>query len=220
MQQHTSGADLRDHPPADAEDMNGVADTAEERADAELTLTEEFDRLVNRLVKDKVRAVSAVQDEAQTWRRAIFDRHDEEEQLRMYRELINEVLLPLLASFVKSRASAFLWDAQMTIKTVLLTWGDTVSDVYALAVLLAAGSSYATPMLAALIFAVVLQALVSYFGQREGALITVAALLGLKPLIEGYMIIFNIESEGLFDAEINFCVSRFAETGVDCQSRK
>ena len=76
MQQPTSGADPRDDPPTDAEDMDGAADTAEERADAELTLTEEFDRLVNRLVKDKVRAVSAVQDEAQTWRRAIFDRHD------------------------------------------------------------------------------------------------------------------------------------------------
>ena len=134
MQQPPSGADPRDDPPADVEDMDGAADTAEERADAQLTLTEEFDRLVNRLVKDKVRAVSAVQDEAQTWRRAIIDRHDEEEQLRMYRELIHEGLLPLLASFVKSRASAFLWDAQMTIKTVLLTWGDTVSDAYALAV--------------------------------------------------------------------------------------
>ena len=90
MQQPPSGADPRDDPPADAEDMDGAADTAEERADAQLTLTEEFDRLVNRLVKDKVRAVSAVQDEAQSWRRAIFDRHDEEEQLRMYRELIND----------------------------------------------------------------------------------------------------------------------------------
>ena len=159
MQQPTSGADPRDDPPADAEDMDGVADTVEERADAQFTLTEEFVRLVNRLVRDKVRAVAAGQDEAQTWRRAIFDRLDEEEQLRMYRELINEVLLPLLASFVKSRASAFLWDAQMTIRTVLLTWGDTVSDVYALAVLLAAGSSYATPMLVALIIAQVVQAI-------------------------------------------------------------
>ena len=162
MQQPSSGADPRSDPPADAEDMDGAADTAEERADAQLTLTEEFDRLVNRLVKDKVRAVSAVQDEAQTWRRAIFDRHDEEEQLRMYRELINEVLLPLLASFVKSRASAFLWDAQSTIKTVLLTWGDTVSDVYALALLLAAGSSYAIVMLILFILAQIVQALMTY----------------------------------------------------------
>ena len=65
MRHPTSGADPRDDPPADAEDMDCAADTAEERAAAELTLAEEFDRLVNRLVKDKVRAVTAVQDEAQ-----------------------------------------------------------------------------------------------------------------------------------------------------------
>ena len=54
---------------------------------------------------------------------------------------------------LKKARSASVWDAVLTVRTVLLTWGDTVSDMFALAILLRDGSYYAMPMLVALIIA-------------------------------------------------------------------
>ena len=82
-------------------------------------LEQDFKGLISKLEKEKTREVAAVQQQTRTWRAELFDRHDEQEQLRMYRELVNDVLPPFLADHVKSKRSAMIWDALMTIKTVL-----------------------------------------------------------------------------------------------------
>ena len=84
-----------------------------------------------------------------------------------------------------------------------------------LALLLAAGSSYAVPMLVMLLIAQILQALMTYFVQEESVFATVAAALALKPLVDGFRIVFSIDDEAGFDAEFNFAASRFLETGAE-----
>ena len=87
----------------------------------------------------------------------------------------------------------------MTIKTVMLTWGDSISDYYAAVLLVRARSKYTNPMVIMLAIANVIQALSAYFWQKEGGFVTLAALLGLKPLVDGHRIVFDIESEGEFE---------------------
>ena len=70
-------------------------------------------------------------------------------------------------------------------------------------------------MLISLIIACVVQALVAYALQQEGLVGMCAALLALKPLVDGFRIIFKIESEGAFNAEFNFAASRLVETSVE-----
>ena len=47
------------------------------------------------------------------------------------------------------------WSALMTIRTVLLTWGDSASDVYAAVLLIKARSKYANLMVVLLVVAIV-----------------------------------------------------------------
>ena len=137
--------------------------------------------------------------------------------MRKYRDLVRNVLPLLLAEHVKVKRSATIWDIVMTTKTVLLTWGDSVSDLIALALLLEEGSRYATPMLVALIVANFTQALCTYLIQRESAMATVAALFSLKPLVDGFNIICGTSYAGnvAFDPEENFGVSRIVETAAE-----
>ena len=75
-------------------------------------------------------------------------------------------------------------------------------------------SRYALPMLIMLIFANSVQALMTYAVQQEGPVATVAALLGLKPLVDGFNIIFgNEDDEGStrYDPVTNFAISRLCE---------
>ena len=102
-----------------------------------------------------------------------------------------------------------------TITEVLITWGDSVSDMINLALLLKTGSRYGPIMLGTLVFANLLQAVATYFWQRQGVLATASALLGLKPLVDGFRLVFGIESKGKFDASINFALTRVVETGLE-----
>ena len=70
--------------------------------------------------------------------------------------------------------------ALVTAKTVLLTWGDTVSDVYSFVILQTAGSGFALPMLIMLIVANLIMALQAKLMLKQGIIPTLAALLGLK----------------------------------------
>ena len=82
----------------------------------------------------------------------------------------------LLVGCLKFKVTAGIFSATMLIKTVLLTWGDTVSDVVALGFMLAASSRFGVSMLIALLVAQVLQAFMAYFCQDEGALAIAAVL--------------------------------------------
>ena len=171
---------------------------------------------MSQIIKDEVRELSAVKDLLKLWQRDALRTHrDCEEQLRIYEMLFVEGLAPLLLDLSTAKRSATLWDALMTVKTVSLTWGDTVSDIFAIVVLLRAGSGYATPALVSLMFANCMQGLMTHFLQRESAYVIAAALLGLKPLVDGFKIVFGIEDAGTFDARFSFAVSRTIETGVE-----
>ena len=105
----------------------GVADAKPEDDEdgAKPSLEREFKRLVKRLVKEDARELPAVQAAVQAWQREKFDSASERQQLRMYRELLGDVLPPFLVGHVKKATRAMIWDAVLTIRTVMLTWGDT-----------------------------------------------------------------------------------------------
>ena len=109
-------------------------------------------------------------------------------------------------------------DAGMTIMTiieVLITWGDQVLDVIVLAQMLSKKSPYGPPILAILVFGNVCQALSSHFFQRNGALSSVAALFGLKPLVDGAKVVFHIKTKDKFDAQVNFAHTRVVEAAFE-----
>ena len=83
-------------------------------AEAERTpLEQDFKGLISKLEKEKTREVAAVKQQTRTWRAELFDRHDEQEQLRMYRELVNDVLPPFLVGHVKKAKRAALRQERM-----------------------------------------------------------------------------------------------------------
>ena len=88
------------------------------------SLEQDFKGLIGKLEKIRAREVAAVQQLTRSWRAETFDCHDEQEQNEMYRELVNDLLPPILANHVRTRRRAMIWDALMTIKTVL--WGGGV----------------------------------------------------------------------------------------------
>ena len=142
------------------------------------TLERDFNELVDRLLRDNLSDPAAVLAMAQIWQQEQFDHLSEREQVRKYRDLVRNVLPLLLAEHVKVKRSATIWDIVMTTKTVLLTWGDTVSDVFALYVLLQAEppSEYAVPMLIMLIIANLVQAGCTHIVQKQGAFATVRSI--------------------------------------------
>ena len=85
------------------------------------------------------------------------------------------MLPPFIVEHVRTALRVIIWDTLVTIRTVILSLGDTFTDVYATAHLLARASAFATPMLVALVFAQVAQAVVTKNVQRETAVATTAA---------------------------------------------
>merc|ERR1712185_281727 len=154
-----------------------------------------------------MRDADAIQQLMQLWCQQTFDQiaDSPEERNKKYRELVTEVLPAFIVLYVKMMKTQETLDVVSTCKTVLLTVGDSASDMYALVVLLMAKSRYAITMAISLVIANVVQALGAYFAQREGPVVAGAALLGLKPLVDGYKIIFGIDGgESQFDPQFNF----------------
>ena len=188
-------------------------------------LREDFDELVRRLVEDYVRDPEAVKALMRIWVQEHLTHLDPEVRLKKYEELFVEVMPQFLAGHVKKARSAMIWDAVLTKKRVmtlqtvvemLITWGDSVSDMIALEVLLRTDSSYAAPVIAMLIFAHVAQAACTRFFKHQGPLATFAALLGLSPLVDGFGIILGIdETGGQYDHVTSFAVSRATETALE-----
>ena len=102
-----------------------------------------------------------------------------------------------------------------TVVEMLITWGDTVSNLVALEVLLRRESTYAELMIAMLIFANINQALASLVEHR-GALVILTSLLGLKPVVYGFFVLLGIEETGgQFDNVASFAMSRAIQTGLE-----
>ena len=100
--------------------------------------------------------------------------------------------------------------------TVMLTFVDTLSDYSACVVLEMAGSAYATPMLVILVASMVIQALIANFVTKEGPVATVGALLGLKPVLDGVNIVFDVPPRaGAMHALAAFSYTRSVETASE-----
>ena len=102
-----------------------------------------------------------------------------------------------------------------TIVEMLIAWGDTVSDLIVLEMLLRTDSSYAAPMLAMLIFANTCQAVGSW-QEHQSAGSTCAALLGFKPIVDGFVVLLSIGGTGAqFGNRRKFDKSRAREAATE-----
>ena len=100
--------------------------------------------------------------------------------------------------------------------TTLLIFFDTVSDYGAYAVLAIDDSSYATPMLVVLILSVMCQALVARFVSKQGPIAVVGGLLGVKPILDGIYIIFDVPPDpGAADVNAALSYTRLAATSTE-----
>ena len=77
-----------------------------------------FEQMVKRLKSDRVQDPEAVQVITRLWRREYFDRFDEREQLKKYRQLLDDVLPTLLADYVKKSKGAEDKDKMKILKAV------------------------------------------------------------------------------------------------------
>ena len=100
-----------------------------------------------------------------------------------------------------------------TVFEVLLTCGDTVSDIVNLVLLW--DSHFGPIMLGMLIFANLMQVVFTRFVNHQGVLATIASLLGLKPLVDGVQMILGIDSRSAFSAGASFAFSRIVETASE-----
>ena len=101
-------------------------------------------------------------------------------------------------------------------RTVLLTFFDTLSDYATYIVLANTRSSYATPMLVVLLGSMVTQASVVHFITNEGPIAIAAALLGLKPILDGVNIVFDLPARpGANDSLVAFGYTRATETSTE-----
>ena len=80
-----------------------------------------FEQMVKRLKSDRVQDPEAVQVITRLWRREYFDRFDEREQLKKYRQLLDDVLPTLLADHVKKSKGAEDKDKMKILRAVRLT---------------------------------------------------------------------------------------------------
>ena len=93
------------------------------------TLRREFDEFIERLHRDGAREPADVERLMHDWHRETFGREaDPLARLQMYEEFLRSVLPTFIAGHVETTKSAKFWGAVVTALTVLLTWGDTVSD--------------------------------------------------------------------------------------------
>lgn len=100
--------------------------------------------------------------------------------------------------------------------TVSLTFFDTLSDYVTYIVLANAESSYATPMLVVLLVSMMTQALCVHFQTKEGPIATAAALLGLKPILDGVNIVFDLPARPGAESSLTaFGYTRCVETSTE-----
>ena len=100
----------------------------EQTRDARPALERQFDDLVKHLMKEDALDLAAVKGFVQAWLRENVSHLDPEQRLQKYEELFSDVMPSFLLGHVKKAKRAVIWDAIVTIKTVLLTWGDTASS--------------------------------------------------------------------------------------------
>ena len=92
-------------------------------------LRRDFDAFIERLHRDGTREAAAVERLMREWQTETFGREpDPLARLRMYEEFVRSVLPTYIAGHVETTKTANFLGAFLTALTVLLTWGDTVTD--------------------------------------------------------------------------------------------
>ena len=195
----------------DADDAaSATANTTQEAGAANVGQT--FETLVNQLCKDKLTDATEVEAPIAAWRIKHLAGVDDPRVLSFF----NDVLPSVVARLVKFEDARSRMEKWKVFCTVALTFFDTLSDYSACWVLLHDGSGYGVAMLVVLIMSMLAQASVARYATREGTIATVGALLGLKPILDGVNIIFDIPSQpGALSPLVAFGMTRGMETASE-----
>jgi len=202
-------AALKEVMPGD-EDTNDNTSTIDEEAGA-VDIPSEFNALIKRLCDEKLTDTAAVEGPITTWRLKTLP-IDDSRMLAFF----NDALPSVIARLTELEQRHRIAQKKVVFWTVSLTFFDTVSDYVACIVLSSTDSSYAIPMLVVLCVSMVCQAVVARFVTNEGPVAVVGALLGLKPVMDGINIIFDIPTRpGASESLGAFGYTRTTETATE-----
>ena len=191
----------------DAADSGGTADNGDED-----DIAKTFDALLKHACKSKLTSTAACNAVITTWRREKLSDVEDVRVLLFFDDVLPSVVSRLVLFEETNRVA----QKRTVFWAVALTFFDTVSDYSACLVLFIEGSAYAKPMLAVLLMSMVSQSLVAQFATREGPIVTLGALLGFKPIIDGIHIIFDIPPRsGALSSLAAFGYTRSVETSTE-----
>ena len=175
-------------PDADDEDANSETATMFQEDGGATNINQTFEALLKQLCKGKLTDAAEVEGPIGAWRVKHMSGVDDPRVLSFF----NEVLPSVVARLVNFEDARIKMQKRKVFCTVALTFFDTLSDYSACWVLLKDGSPYGIAMLVVLIISMGGQAVGARYLTREGPIATVGALLGLKPILDGVNIIFDI----------------------------
>ena len=187
-----------------------TADTAHDGGAPDIP--QKFNALFEHLCDENCTTAAALEALIVAWRRENLGTIDDPRILSFF----DDALPSMMARHIQLEKNHRVAKKKTVFWTVLLTFCDTLSDYSAYIVLEMAGSGYATPMLVILVVSVMMQAIAVHFVTKEGPIATVGALLGLKPIIDGVNIVFNIPSRAGAETSLNaFGYTRSVETSTE-----
>ena len=199
-------------PDADDEDANSETATTAQEDGGATNINQTFEALLKQLCKGKLTDAAKVEGPIGAWRVKHMSGVDDPRVLSFF----NDVLPSVVARLVNFEDARIMMQKRKVFCTVALTFFDTLSDYSACWVLLKDGSGYGIAMLVVLIISMVSQAATARYLTREGPIATVGALLGLKPILDGVNIIFDIPPQpGALTSLVAFGFTRSMETATE-----
>ena len=175
-------------------------------------IPQKFNALFERLCDERQTSAAKCEALIVAWRRENFGTLDDPQILSFF----EDALPSMMARHVQLEQNQRVAKKKTVFWTVMLTFFDTLSDYSAYIVLEMANSDYAKPMLVVLLVSMIMQALVARFVTKEGPVATVGALLGLKPILDGVNIIFDIPPHvGALHSLAAFGYTRAVETASE-----
>ena len=175
------------HGADDEDESSDTATIAQEDGGAKY-IHQTFEALVKQLCKDKLTDATEVEGPIGAWRVKHMQGVDDPRVLSFF----NDALPSVVARLVKFEDARIMMRNRKIFRTVALIFFDTLSDYSACWVLLKDGSSYGIAMLVVLTTSMLLQAATARYVTREGPIATIGALLGLKPILDGVNLVFDI----------------------------
>ena len=189
-----------------------IEGTGKDEELGETDIPTRFKALVKQLCDERLTDTEAVEGPVTAWRLKHFRGIDNPHVLALFNDALPDVLARL-AELENSRRGA---QKRTVFWTVALTFCDTVSDFGSCYVLLDAGSSYGIPMLVVMLSSMIMQAVGARYLTKEGSLATVGALFGLKPIIDGINICFDIPpAPGALNSLMAFGYTRSIEAAIE-----